>query len=152
MKINMSLATIITALCIVALVFCACDSEQQGSSNESHAITMTSPSGYLELLVSPGDISARIGEDIEICCNVTSLVNTPVELASMNLSVFDSHDLLIRTQPMNRNDSWSACTNYIIVGDEAYYRMGVKFSTPLSYPPTDHSEYSVDSYTIALIE
>ena len=148
----MSLATIMTALCILAVVFCACDSEQQGSSNKSYTRTITSPSGYLELSVSPGNISAIIGEDIEVCCSIMSLVNTPVELTSVNLSIFDSHDLLIRAQPMNLDDPWSACTTYIIIGGEAYYKIGVIFSTPLSLPPTDHSDYSVDSFTIALIQ
>jgi len=143
LKVSMSLVTIMTALCIVAVVFCACDSEQQGSSNKS---------GYLELSVSPGNISAIIGEDIAVCCSTMSLINTPVELASMNLSIFDSHDLLIRGQPMNLNDPRSACTTYIIVGDEAYYKIGVKFSTPLSLPPTDYSEYSLDSFSISVIQ
>jgi len=152
LKVSMSLVTIMTALCIVAVVFCACDSEQQGSSNKSYTRTITSPSGYLELSVSPGNISAIIGEDIAVCCSTMSLINTPVELASMNLSIFDSHDLLIRGQPMNLNDPRSACTTYIIVGDEAYYKIGVKFSTPLSLPPTDYSEYSLDSFSISVIQ
>ena len=140
-----------TALCIVAVVFCACDSEQQGSSNKSYDRTITSPSGYLELSVSPGNMSAINGEEIEVCCNTMSLVNTPVELVSMNLSIFGTHDLLIRAQLMNLNDPWSACTTYIIIGDEVYYRIGVKFSTPLSLPPADYSEYSIDSFSISAI-
>ena len=152
MRISKSLARILIALCIVAVVFCACDSEQQGSSNKSYTRTITSPSGYLELSVSPGNISAIIGEDIEVCCSIMSLVNTPVELTSINMSIFDAHDLLIRAQPMNLNDPRSACTNYIIIGDESYYKIGVKFSTPLSLPPTDYYEYSLDSFSISVIQ
>ena len=152
MKTKIFVAALTIACCTAALVMFACAAQVETEQPDSHVVTSTMPSGYLELSVSPGDISARTGEEIVICCAIYSLVNTPVEKTSVELVVFDSDESLLREQAMTKDSHWSAHTSYTIVGDEAYYKIGVKFSTPLSLPPRDHSDYSVDSFAISIIQ
>ena len=111
--------------------------------------TRTIPSGYLELTVSPVEVYANIGEQIEIRCTIESLVNTQVDISSIGVVLFDSHDSPIRTQPMTMDSHWSANTIYTIVGDEAFYRIEVNFTTPLS-TPGEYSEYTADSFPIVV--
>ena len=111
--------------------------------------TRTVPSGYLELTVSPAEVYSGVGEEVEIRCAIYSLVNTPVEITSVELVVFDSDRSLLREQAMTKDSYWSAHTAYTIVGDEAYYRLKVNFTTPYA-EPEEYSEYTADSFPIVV--
>lgn len=138
--------------CAMALIVYGCAPQPEcGTPSGDHSEyvkTTTVPSGYLEVSVSPGRISADIGEQVEICCIIGSLINTPVEVGSVEVTVFDSSDSLIRGQPMTMDSDWSANTVYTIIGDEAYYRLKVNFGTPLA-EPREYSEFTADSFPIA---
>jgi len=110
--------------------------------------TSTTPSGYLGLTVSPAEVCANIGEQIEIRCNINPLVDTPVEISSVDVLLFDSCDDMVREQRMTK-DYPSFHTVYTIVGDEAYYRLKVNFTFPLG-EPGEHSEYGVHSFRIVV--
>ncbi len=89
--------------------------------------TGTAPLGYFELMVSPPEIYANVGEQIEIHCTIDCIINTPVELSSVYVVLFDSHDSIIKEQAMTKDSYWSAHTVYTIVGDETYYRLKVNY-------------------------
>ena len=120
-------------------------SSEDGAS--TWAITMTVPSGYLEISVLPGEVYANAGEQVEIRCTIYSLINTQVDINSVEVALFDSSDSLIRKQPMTMDSHWSANTRYTIVGDEASYRLEVNFTTPLA-TPGDYLEYTADSFPV----
>ena len=112
----------------------------------SSLITTTEPSGYLQVSVSPGDIVADSGEQVTISCFIMPLINTPVEIYSVDLAIFDSTDSLIREEPMDIEDYWSANVTYTIMGDEAYYCFLIDFRVnPLN--PEYFSEYT-DTFSI----
>ena len=117
------------------------------SNNQVQSRTV--PSGYLELTVTPAEVYADTGEQIEIRCAIYSLVNTPVEITSVELVVFDSDESLLREQAMTKDSYWSAHTLYTIAGDEAYYRLKVNFTTPYA-DPGEYSEYTADSFPIVV--
>jgi len=109
--------------------------------------TQTIPLGYFELTVSPGEICANIGEQIEIRCSIYPLINTPIEISSVDVVLFDSYDSIIREQSMTMDSYWSASTVYTTVGDEAYYQLKVNFTFPYG-EPGEHSEYGIHSFPI----
>ena len=111
--------------------------------------TKTTPSEYLEVTVSPAEVYASAGEQIEIRCSIYSLVNTPVEITSVELVVFESDESLLREQVMTKDSYWSAHALYTIAGDEAYYRLKVNFTTPYA-EPKEHAEYTADSFPIVI--
>lgn len=119
------------------------------SDHPEYVETITVPSRYLEVSVSPGAISADIGEQVEIRCKIYSVVNTPVEITSVELVVFDSAESLLREQAMTTYSYWSAHTLYTIAGDEAYYRLKVNFTTPYA-DPGEYSEFTADSFPITV--
>ena len=131
--------------CVAALICAACTAQQEGETDE--ITTSTVPSSYLEVTVSPAEVYANVGEQIEIRCTIESLVNTPVNISSIEVALFDSYDSLIREQPMTMDSHWSAHTTYTIVGDEAFYRIKVNFTTPQATPGV-YSEYTADSFPI----
>jgi len=104
---------------------------------------------YFELTASPAEVSASIGEQIEIRCTVECLFNTVVEISSVDLLLFDSCDYMIREQAMTKDSYWSFHTVYTIVGDEAYYKLKVNFTFPLG-EPGEHSEYGAHSFPIVV--
>ena len=136
---------LIISICCTLLAISGCNI----SPEETELTTRTIPSGYLEIAVSPVKVYANVGEQIEIRCAIESLVNTPVNISSIEVALFDSHDLLIREQPMTMDSHWSAHTTYTIVGDEAFYRIKVNFTTPYA-KPGEYSEYSADSFPITV--
>ena len=144
---------LIIVACLAALTVYGCTPEEETDTlpldHPEYVKTITVPSGYLEVSVSPGAISANIGEQIEIRCAIYSLVNTPVEITSVELVVFDSDELLLRQQAMTKDSYWSAHTVYTIVGDEACYRLRVNFTTPYA-EPGEYSEFTADSFPIAV--
>ena len=143
---------LIIVACLAALTVYGCTPEEETDTPSDHpeyVKTITVPSGYLEVSVSPGAISANTGEQIEIRCAIYSLVNTPVEITSVELVVFDSDELLLREQAMTKDSYWSAHTVYTIVGDEACYRLRVNFTTPYA-EPGEYSEFTADSFPIAV--
>jgi len=111
--------------------------------------TMTTPSGYIKLTVSPAEVCANIGEQIEIRCNIESVINCIIEISSVNVVLFDSYDSVIREQAMTKDSYWSAHTIYTIVGDEAYYQLKVNFTFP-DGKPEEHSEYGAHSFPIVI--
>lgn len=141
------------AACAAALIVYGCTLQEENDTpsgdHPEYVKTITVPSGYLDVSVSPGAISANIGEQIEIRCAIYSLVNTPVEITSVELVVFDSDESQLREQAMTKDSYWSAHTVYIIVGDEAYYRLRVNFTTPYA-EPGEYSEFTADSFPIAV--
>lgn len=115
----------------------------------SYAVTRTGPSGYLEVWVSPGDISASTGDEIDIRCYVMPLINTPVEISSIDLAVFDSNGSLVRKQRMALETQLKANALNNITGDEAYYKILVDFS--INPPEPEYfSEYTSDSFRITI--
>ena len=114
--------------------------------------TPTSPNpeirtGYFELTVSPAEVCANIGEQIEIRCNIEPVINRVIEISSVDVLLFDSYDSMIREQAMTKDSYWSANTVYTIVGDEAYYQLKVNFTFPLG-EPGEYSEYGAHSFPI----
>ena len=115
----------------------------------SFTVTRTSPSGYLEVWVSPGDISANAGDETDVRCYVMPLINTPVEISSIELAVFDSQGSLISEQPMARQTGNEANLLNTVAGDEASYKIRIDFSiNPLE--PEYFSEYTSDSFQITV--
>jgi hypothetical protein len=104
---------------------------------------------YFELTVSPAGICASIGEQIEIRCTIECLINTGVEISSVDVLLFDSRDYMVREQAMNKDSYWSFHTVYTIVGDEAYYKLKVNFTFPLGRPG-EHSEYGAHLFPIVI--
>jgi hypothetical protein len=104
---------------------------------------------FFELTVSPAGICASIGENIEIRCTIECLINTPVEISSVDVLLFDSCDYMVREQRMAKDSYWSFHTVYTILGDEAYYKLKVYFSFPLGQPG-EHSEYGADLFPIVV--
>ena len=141
------------AACAAALIIYGCTLQEENDTpsgdHPEYVKTITVPSGYLEVSVSPGSISADTGERVEIRCTIASLVNTPVEIDSVEVIVFDSCDSLIREQAMTKDSYWSAHTLYTIAGDEAYYRLKVNFTTPYA-DPGEYSEFTADSFPITV--
>jgi hypothetical protein len=116
---------------------------------EPYAVTITVPSGYLQLWISPGNISAEVGEQIEISCKVMPLINTPVDIISIDLALFDSNGSLLRTQPMALDAGMGANAVKTVVGDEASFRLLVNFSiNPLR--PEYFSEYTADAFPVVV--
>jgi hypothetical protein len=109
--------------------------------------TRTTPSGYLELTVSPAEVCANIGEQIEIRCTIESFIFTPIDISSVDVLLFDSYDSMIREQAMTMDSAWSANTVYTITGDEAYYQLKVNFTFPYG-EPGEYSEYGAHSFPI----
>ena len=123
----------------------------QGHTSPTQIETETIPSGYFILTVSPAEVCANIGEQIEIRCNIQSLINCIIEISSVDVLLFDSYDSMIREQAMTRDSYsyWSAHTVYTIVGDEAYYQLKVNFTFP-GGKPKEHSEYGAHSFLIVV--
>jgi The GLUG motif len=121
----------------------------QGLISPSQIETSTG-SGYFKFTVSPAEICANVGEQIEIRCTTDILIDTPIDISSVDVVLFDSDDSIIREQAMTKDYSWwSASTVYTIVGDEAYYQIKVTFSFPLG-DPGEHSEYGSHSFPISV--
>jgi hypothetical protein len=104
---------------------------------------------FFELTVSPAGICASIGEQIEIRCTVESLINTPVEISSAYVVLFNSHDNMIREQAMTEDSYWSFHTLYTIAGDEAYYKLRVNYTLPHG-DAREHSEYGAYLFPIVV--
>jgi len=104
---------------------------------------------YFELTVSPAGVCASIGEQIEIRCSIYPLINTPIDISSVDVVLFDSYDSIIREQAMTKDSYWSFHTVYTIVGDEAYYKLKVNFTFPLGQPG-EHSEYGAHLFPIVV--
>ena len=111
---------------------------------------------YFDLTVSPAEVSASIGEQIEIRCTINCLINTPIEISSVDVLLFDSCDRMLREHRMTKDSYWSFHTAYTIIGDEAYYQIKVNFrfislseSGQYSYSH-EHTEYGADSFPIAV--
>ena len=110
-------------------------------------VTWTTPSGYLELTVSPAKVCANIGEQIEIRCTILCAINTIVDVNSVDVVLFDSYDSMIRERAMTKDSSWSAHRAYTIVGDEAYYKIKVNFTIRYA-KHGKYSEYGAHSFPI----
>jgi len=109
--------------------------------------TRTTPLGYLELTVSPAEVCANVGEQIEIRCSIDCLINTVVEISSVDMLLFDYYGSMISEQAMTKDSYWSAHTVYTIVGDEAYYKTKVNFTIR---GDGKYSEYGVYSFPIVV--
>jgi hypothetical protein len=118
--------------------------------------TRTIPLGYFELTVSPAEVYANMGEAIEIRCSIYCIINTPVEVSSVDMLLFDSYGSMIREQAMTKDSYWSAHTVYTIVGDEAYYQIKFNFSfISLSESgeytkSVEYTEYTAHSFPIVV--
>jgi hypothetical protein len=135
----------VTIALIAGIVGCDGDGSQISPTQETETI----PLGYFELTVSPAEVCANIGEHIEIRCSIYCLINTVVEISSVDVLLFDSYDSMIREQAMTKDSYWSAHTVYTIIGDEAYYKLKVNFTFPLG-EPGEYSEYGAGSFPIVV--
>jgi hypothetical protein len=124
-------------------------SQNQEHISPTQIKTETIPLGYFELTVSPAEVCANVGEHIEIRCSIYCLINTVIEVSSVDVLLFDSYDSMIREQAMTKDSYWSAHTVYTIVGDEAYYQLKVNFAFPLG-EPGEYSEYGAHSFPIVV--
>jgi hypothetical protein len=143
------LALIVTVLLYLFLSVSGCSQEHVPATQVK---TETVPSGYLELTVSPAEICANVGERIEIRCYINPLIDTPIEISSVDLVLFDSNDSIIREQaiaPDYRGIYWPGNTEYTVVGDEAYYRIKVDFAFAHG-PSGNYSEYGARSFPIVV--
>jgi hypothetical protein len=141
------LALIVTVILYGLLSLSGCS---QGYIPATQVKTETVPSGYLELTVSPAEVSAKVGEQIEIRCYINPLIDTPIEISLVDLVLFDSNDSIIREQaiaPDYRGIYWPGNTEYTVVGDEAYYKIKVDFAFPQG-PSGNYSEYGARSFSI----
>jgi hypothetical protein len=137
---------------MIALIFCGLLTVlgcSQGHGVLTQVKTETVPSGYFELTVCPAEVRAAVGEQIEIRCSIECLINTVVEINSVDVLLFDSHGSMIREQAMAKDSYWSAQTVYTVVGDEAYFQLKVNFSFP-GGPAGNYSEYSAQSFPIVV--
>jgi len=117
--------------------------------------TGTAPLGYFELTVSPTGVCANVGEQIEIRCTIEPLINTPIEISSVDVVLFDSCDSILGEQAMTMDSHWSAHTVYTIVGDEAYYQLEVNFAFltfPYAKQPGEYIEYTAHYFPIVVNE
>lgn len=133
----------------IGLIFCACNSGGETNIKLPSSTSRTEPSGYLDVTVSPGDIITNIGEEVTIHCSIMPLINTPVEITSVELALFDSSDSLIRTKPMDLENYLTAAVTYTIVGDEASYKPLIGFSINPSNPEF-FSEYTAKAFAIKI--
>jgi hypothetical protein len=141
------LALIVTVILCGLLGVSGCSQEHVPATQVK---TETVPSGYLELTVSPAEVCAKVGEQIEIRCYINPLIDTPIEISSVDVVLFDSDDSIIREQaiaPDYRGIYWPGNTEYTLVGDEAYYRIRVDFAFPQG-PSGNYSEYGARSFSI----
>jgi hypothetical protein len=104
--------------------------------------TTTTPSGYLELTVLPAEVCANVGEPVEIRCSIYCLINTVVEVGSVDVLLFDYYGSMIREQAMTKDSYWSAYTVYRIVGYEAYYKIKINFTIRGGGKYSEHGAYS----------
>jgi len=144
---------------IIAAVFCGLLGllgTAQGHTSAAQMETETVPLGYFELTVSPAEVHANAGKPVEIRCSIYCLINTVVEISSVDVLLFDSYGSMIREQAMTKDSYWSARTVYTIVGDEAYYQIKFNFSFislsesgEYSYSG-EYTEYTADSFPIVV--
>lgn len=137
---------------IVAVVFCGFLTvllSSQGDVFATEIKTETVPSGYFRLTVSPAEVCASVGEQIEIRCTIYPLINTPIEVSSVDVVLFDSYDSIIREQAMTMDSYWSANTEYTITGDEAYYKLKVTFTFPLG-ESGEYTEHGAHAFPIVV--
>jgi hypothetical protein len=104
---------------------------------------------FFELTVSPAGICASIGEQVEISCTIHCVFNTPIEISSVDMLLFNSRDYVVREQAMTKDSYWSFHTVYTIAGDEVHYKLKVNFTFP-SDRPEEHSEYGDDLFPIVV--
>jgi len=146
-------ASILLTATLLAVTVSGCHpvsaSQDQEHISPTHIKTETIPLGYFELTVSPAEVCANVGEHIEIRCSIYCLINTVVEISSVDVLLFDSYGSMIREQAMTKDSYWSANTTYTIVGDEAYYQIKLNFSIR-DDPSGEHSEYGAHSFPIAV--
>ena len=121
----------------------------QQQADSTQIIARSIPSGYLELTITPGEIYANIGDEIEVCVDIYSLVNTPVEMNSVELVLYGPEKTQLRKQIMTMDSAWSGHTSYIVEGDEAYYRLTLNFTMPY-VDNKDHSEYTAEFIPISV--
>jgi len=121
----------------------------QGHISPTQIETETIPLGYFKLTVSPAEVCANIGEKIVIRCTIDCLINTIVDISSVNVLLFDSYGSMIRERAMTKYSAWSVNTVYTIVGDEAYYELKVTFTFPHG-EPGQHSVYGAHSFPILI--
>ena len=121
----------------------------QGHISPTRMEIETIPSGYFQLTVSPARVCANVGEQIEIRCTIYCLINTIVNISSVEVFLFDSYDSVTRERAMTKDSYWSAHTVYTIIGDEAYYQLKVNFTFPRG-EPGEHSEYGAYSFPIVV--
>jgi hypothetical protein len=137
---------------IIAVVFCGLLSllgTTQGCTSATQIKTETVPSGYLELTASPAEVYANVGDQIEIRCTVDCLIDTPVEISSVDVVLFDSLNSVVREQAMTVDLNFVYRVVYTVVGDESYYKIKVNFTFPYG-PSGNYSEYGAHSFPIVV--
>jgi len=143
---------LVTIALTVGIVGCDGYVSQISPTQETETIT----SGYFMLTVSPPEVCANIGEQIEIRCSIYSLINCIVEISSVDVLLFDSCDHMVREQRMTKDSYWSFHTAYTIMGDEAYYKIKVNFwfislsESGRHIYSAEHTEYGADSFPIVV--
>jgi hypothetical protein len=151
------LTLIVVAVFCGAVVFCGLlgllgttqGHASQGSTCANWTETGTVPTPDFRVRVSPAEVCANVGEQIEICCNISCRIYTPVEVTSVEVVLFDSYNSTIREQVMTKDSYWSARTEYTIVGDEAYYKLKINFIYRLG-PSGEYTDYTAHSFPIVV--
>ena len=136
----------------------ACGSDGTVFSDNSSITTVTEPSGYIQVEVSPADIIAKRGQQVHVeCTNEYPLIDCSVTTISVNLALVDSDGDLLRTQVLDTDFQQGRLvrhTTYRIVGDEASYRLLIVYDLGdfSGNPGTRYSEYTVASMPITVTE
>ena len=106
------------------------------------------PSRNLQIWILSKLTTVKTGDQIEIKSYIMPLINTPINITSVNVVFFDLNGLPRREQQMSFSNYW-ASTKYIIVGDEAYYKLRINYS--INPPkPRYFSEFTVDIFPLRI--
>ncbi len=104
---------------------------------------------YFNLEVSPAEVWASIGEQIEISLRIHALIHTLVSISSVDMLLFDSCGHMTREQAMTQDSDWYFHTVYTIVGDEANFMLTVNYTFPHGQPG-EHSELGAHCFPIVV--
>lgn len=143
--------------CVVVGMACnSSDTAETEPETADYARTVTEPTGYVQVDISPSEVEATIGQQVTIKCNLLPLVDTIVTISSVKLVIFDSHEALLNELPVNviaNGSVYERQTTFTIGGNESFFKILIDyyFGT-LGNPTQDFSEYTADSVSITILQ
>jgi hypothetical protein len=124
---------------IIVVVFCgllvALGWSQGRTLEDPSANWIETNASFFKFKVWPAEVHANVGEQIEIryaWMGCHPCPHRPIYITSIDVVLFDSNDSVVGERAMANPydatiETWSRPTRYRIVGDEAYYRLRIKF-------------------------